>query len=101
LQPGTDGDTVTSTPEDQRTSEPRTTDPQEVYVASETNQPAPETQTMADERNAIESDQRIWPGGAHGVPVDPGMSSLDRDAVPSGAGRTGEQGFGRSEDVKR
>jgi hypothetical protein len=70
-------------------------------VASETNQPAPGPQTMADERNAIERDQRIWPGGAHGAPVDPGMSSLDRDAHPTGAGRAGEQIPWKSDDVKR
>ena len=70
-------------------------------MASETNQPASEAQTMADERNAIESDQRIWPGGAHGAPVDTGMSSLDSDAHPTGPGRTAEQILGKSEDVKR
>jgi hypothetical protein len=70
-------------------------------VANETKPPAPAAQTMADERNAIESDQRIWPGGAHGAPVDTGMSSLDRDAHPTGPGRTGEQILGKSEDVKR
>jgi len=56
---------------------------------------------MADERNAIESDQRIWPGGAHGAPVDTGMSSLDAEAHPTGPGRPGEQILGESEDVKR
>ena len=70
-------------------------------MASEKNQPVPATQTMAGERNAIESDQRIWPGGAHGAPVDPGMSSLDRDAHPTDAGRTGERFLGKDEDVKR
>jgi hypothetical protein len=69
-------------------------------VASETNQPAPAAQTLADKRNAIESDQRIWPGGAHGAPVDTGMSSLDAGAHPTGPGRTGEQIPGKSEDVK-
>jgi hypothetical protein len=72
---------------------------EEAHVASESNQQAPNTPSMADERNAIESDQRIWPGGAHGVPVDPGMSSLDHDAHPTDAGRTGEQ-IGKGQDVK-
>ena len=70
-------------------------------MASETNPPAPGAQAMADERNAIESDQRIWPGCAHGAPVDTGMSSLDAGAHPTGPGRTGEQILGKSEDVKR
>ena len=70
-------------------------------MANEPKPLAPAARTVADERNAIESDQRIWPGGAHGAPVDTGMSSLDSDAHPTGPGRTGEQILGKSEDVKR
>jgi hypothetical protein len=79
-------------------------------VASDTNQPrrgpsdatdysstqAPETAKAAEGHEAPGGDSRLWPGGAHGTAVDPGMSSLDRDAVPSGAVRPGEQDFGKA-----
>jgi hypothetical protein len=83
-------------------------------VASETNQPrrgpsdatdysstkAPETQSAAENRDHDPSDPRLRPGGAHGAPWDPGMSSLDRGEHPTGAVRPGEQDFGKTEDVK-
>jgi hypothetical protein len=66
-------------------------------VASETNQPrrgpsdvtdysptkAPDTQAAAEDRADGPADPRLHPGGAHGAPADPGMSSLDEAAVPS------------------
>ena len=45
---------------------------------------APDTREHAEEA-ATERDNRLMPGGAHGTDADPGMSSLDRDEVPSGA----------------
>jgi hypothetical protein len=66
-------------------------------VASDTNQPrrgpsdatdysstkAPETQAAAENRTDDPVDPRLHPGGAHGSPADPGMSSLDEEAMPS------------------
>ena len=66
-------------------------------MASETNEPrrgpsdatdysstkAPETQAVAEGEADSPGDPRLHPGGAHGAPVDPGMSSLDEAAVPS------------------
>ena len=66
-------------------------------MASETNQPrrgpsdatdysstkAPETQAAVEGEADNPSDPRLHPGGAHGAHADPGMSSLDEDAVPS------------------
>ena len=66
-------------------------------MANETNEPrrgpsdatdysstkAPETQPAAENRADDPADPRLHPGGAHGAPGDPGMSSLDEDAVPS------------------
>jgi hypothetical protein len=48
-------------------------------------------------------DYRLWPGGAHGTPVDPGMSSLDHDhdPHPEAAGWIDEQIVGKREGVKR
>jgi hypothetical protein len=43
---------------------------------------APETQHHAEEKDGNPSDPRLHPGGAHGAPGDPGMSSLDDAAVP-------------------
>ena len=64
--------------------------------------PAPETAAAAAERREPPGgDYRLWPGGAHGSPVDPGMSSLDHDAHPEPAGRSDEQIVGKREDVKR
>ncbi len=45
---------------------------------------APETQKEAEEQHPHPSDTRLTPGGAHGAPADPGMSSLDRDPTISG-----------------
>ena len=45
---------------------------------------APETSEHAEEA-ATQPDDRLKPGGARGADADPGMSSLDRDKVPSGA----------------
>ena len=44
---------------------------------------APETQAAADGEADGPADQRLHPGGAHGAHADPGMSSLDEDAMPS------------------
>jgi hypothetical protein len=44
---------------------------------------APETQEQAEERDS-HTDTRLHPGGAHPAHHDPGMSSLDPDAHPSG-----------------
>lgn len=44
---------------------------------------APETKAAADERDADPVDPRLHPGGAHGTAVDPGMSSIDPDMIPS------------------
>ena len=41
---------------------------------------APETQAHADETHP--DDPRLHPGGAHGSPVDPGMSSLHEEDLP-------------------
>ena len=62
-------------------------------MASETNRPRPSdvvddpSQQASETAKAPEGggeapggDYRLWPGGAHGAHVDPGMSSLD-DAV--------------------
>lgn len=45
---------------------------------------APDTQKHAEERETV-VDYRLFPGGAHGAPMDVGMSGIDRTAVPSGA----------------
>ncbi len=37
---------------------------------------APETGKEAEERRSHPRDSRLQPGGAHGSPADPGMSSL-------------------------
>jgi len=44
---------------------------------------APETRAAAENQAGTPVDSRLHPGGAHGAPADPGMSSLDEDAVPS------------------
>ena len=44
---------------------------------------APETKAGAEERDAEPVDPRLHPGGAHGTVVDPGMSSIDPDMIPS------------------
>lgn len=67
-------------------------------MASDTSQPvrgpsdatdysstkAPETQNAAEQKEPS-GDARLRPGGAHGSPTDPGMSSLDHEQQPSGA----------------
>ena len=63
---------------------------------------APETRQEAEEQPRHPSDPRLQPGGAHGAPVDTGMSSLDRDEAISGARSPGQEDYGRSpgpEDV--
>jgi hypothetical protein len=55
---------------------------------------APETRKEAEEEHPHWSDMRLIPGGAHGAPVDPGMSSLDRSTLPAGGERTGQQDIG-------
>jgi hypothetical protein len=57
---------------------------------------APETKKQSEEQEAPLSDPRLHPGGAHGAPVDTGMSSLDRDQAISGGRSFGQQDFGRS-----
>ena len=44
---------------------------------------APETQAAAEGATPHPSDPRLQPGGAHGATVDPGMSSLHEETVPS------------------
>ena len=44
---------------------------------------APETQAHAEGKDPHPSDPRLMPGGAHGTAVDPGMSSMHEDTVPS------------------
>ena len=44
---------------------------------------APETQAAAENRADDPGDMRLHPGGAHGAPADPGMSSLDENDLPS------------------
>lgn len=57
---------------------------------------APETRKEAEEQHPHPSDPRLVPGGEHGAPGDPGMSSLDRDQTPGGAQRPGLEDYGRS-----
>lgn len=59
---------------------------------------APDTQREAEERHEHPSDTRLQPGGAHGAPADPGMSSLDRDTTLSGGFSSGQEDYGRSPD---
>ena len=82
-------------------------------MASETNQPRRGPSDTADSSSThpLETaaaappggDYRLWPGGAHGTPVDPGMSSLDHDhdPHPEAAGWIDEQIVGKGEGVKR
>jgi hypothetical protein len=55
----------------------------------------PETRKEAEERHEHPSDPRLHPGGARGAKVDPGMSSLDRDAHVTGGQSTGQEDYGR------
>lgn len=57
---------------------------------------APETRKEAEEQHPHSSDPRLLPGGAHGAPVDPGMSSLDRADAISGGRSSGQEDYGRS-----
>ena len=61
---------------------------------------APETQNAA-EQNELSGDARLRPGGAHGSPTDPGMSSLDHDQQPSGASGMGMEDFGSARNSER
>jgi hypothetical protein len=70
---------------------------EEVIVANEPDDPprgpsdatdysstmAPETQAEAEEQYPHTDDPRLHPGGGHGARVDPGMSSLHEEDVPS------------------
>lgn len=62
---------------------------------------APDTQPAAEERDAEPSDPRLHPGGAHGSPTDPGMSSLDRDIPPSRGEGSRQHGLGSMTDTGR
>ena len=55
---------------------------------------APETRREAEEQHPHPTDPRLQPGGAHPAPVDPGMSSLDRDTAVSGGRSTGHEDDG-------
>lgn len=59
---------------------------------------APDTQPAAEERDAEPSDPRLHPGGAHGSPTDPGMSSLDREITFSGGRSPNQQDIGATRD---
>jgi hypothetical protein len=56
-------------------------------VANDSKEPrrgssdAPETQEEAKDLHP--GDPRLHPGGAHGSPVDPGMTSLHEEDLPS------------------
>ena len=47
---------------------------------------APETRSEAEEHETT-PDARLIPGGAQGTPADVGMSSMDREDVPSRAAK--------------
>jgi hypothetical protein len=61
---------------------------------------APDTKQHAEERARDTGDPRLHPGGAHGSPTDPGMSSLDRDTAPHGGQSTGQQDIGATRGMK-
>jgi hypothetical protein len=53
---------------------------------------APETQAAAEGEADSPPDPRLHPGGAHGAHVDPGMSSLHEEDLPSDPhGRAGNR----------
>jgi hypothetical protein len=60
----------------------------------------PEPQNAA-EQHELSGDSRLHPGGAHGSPTDPGMSSLDRDQQPAGASGMGMEDFGSARSSGR
>jgi hypothetical protein len=60
---------------------------------------APETQKAAEQKEPS-GDPRLRPGGAHGSPTDPGMSSLDRDQQPAGASGMQMEDFGSARDIE-
>ena len=61
---------------------------------------APETKAAAEQRHAPGGDDRLWPGGSHGAPQDPGMSSLDRDQQPADASDLGLEDFGSTKNTE-
>ena len=58
---------------------------------------APEIQNAA-EQYELSGDPRLHPGGAHGSPTDPGMSSLNHDQQPAGASGMRMEDFGSAKD---
>jgi hypothetical protein len=58
--------------------------------ASTASPTAPDPQAAAEEEREQPTDPRLLPGGSHGTAVDPGMSSIDPDAV-IGLGRQSER----------
>lgn len=63
---------------------------------------APETRAQAEERDPSDvSDARLLPGGARGSDADPGMSSLDRNAVPSEAAPPRMTDFGVVDETSK
>jgi hypothetical protein len=60
---------------------------------------APETQDAA-EPYELSGDPRLHPGGAHGSPTDPGMSSLNHDQQPAGASGMRMEDFGSTKDIE-
>ena len=61
---------------------------------------AAETQIDAEEQHTYPSDPRLHPGGSHGAPVDPGMSSLDREIPPGHAENPHLQDIGSTRNMK-
>jgi hypothetical protein len=60
---------------------------------------APDIQNAA-EQYELSGDPRLRPGGAHGSPTDPGMSSLNHDQQPSGASGMRMEDFGSTKDIE-
>ena len=61
---------------------------------------APDTQEVADDREALPADERLEPGGEEGTPKGTGMASLDRDRHLTNGRSTGQTDFGGTEDSK-
>jgi len=60
---------------------------------------APETQNAAEQQEPS-GDPRLLPGGAHGSPTDPGMSSLVHEQQPAGASGMGMEDFGSTKTIE-
>ena len=60
---------------------------------------APDTKQHAEAGPPESTDHRLHPGGAHGTPTDPGMSSLDRDTAPHGGHSPGQQDIGATRNL--